>query len=71
MFLLNPDPTKITVSDLRALIDNEVIESRDIEYKRIVAVGPRADERKKIKLLAGISSFANTDGGEFHRRRTS
>src|SRR5450759_5513997 len=65
MFLLNPDPERITAADLQALIDNGVIESRDIEYKRLVTVGPKADERKKIKFLAGVSSFANTDGGDF------
>src|ERR1035438_5299879 len=65
MFLLNPEPGKITAADLQALIDDQVIESRDIEYKLIVAIGPRADEKKKIKFLAGISSFANTDGGDF------
>jgi len=65
MFLLNPDPTRITAADLQALIDNEVIESRDIEYKRIVGIGPKTDEKKKIKFLAGVSSFANTDGGDF------
>jgi hypothetical protein len=65
MFLLNPEPRKITAANLQALIDDQVIESRDIEYKRIVAIGPKADEKKKVKLLAGISSFANTDGGDF------
>jgi len=57
-------PSKNHAADLRALIDNEVIETRDIEYKRIVAVGSKADERKN-KFLAGVSSFANTDGGDF------
>jgi hypothetical protein len=56
MFLSRPDPTKIAVSDLRALIDDEVIESRDIDYKRVVAVGPSADEMKKIRLLIELSA---------------
>ena len=65
LFLLNWDPSKITGSDLQGLIDNQVIESSDIEYKRNVSIGSKAEERKKIKLLAGISSFANSDGGDF------
>ena len=63
MFLLNFDASKITLADLQALMDNEVVESRDIEYKRTLSVS-LSPERKR-KLVAGISSFANTDGGDF------
>src|SRR2546427_13241922 len=65
LFLLNWDPSKITGSDLQGVIDKQVIESSDIEYKRNVSIGSKAEERKKIKLLAGIASFANSDGGDF------
>jgi len=65
VFLLNPDVLQITAADLEALIENEVIESQHIEYKRTIAAG-KADEKAsdKLKLLASISSFANTDGGD-------
>jgi hypothetical protein len=64
MYLLNYDPARITSRDLQMLIDNEVPESRDIEYKRAISIGPNSVEKKRIKFLAGISSFANTDGGD-------
>jgi hypothetical protein len=47
------------------LCHNQIIGSRDIEYKQTVDLGPTADVKRKIKLLAGISSFANTDGANF------
>src|ERR1017187_1386277 len=64
MYLLNYDPARITSRDLQMLIDNEVPESRDIEYKRAISIGPNSVEKKRVRFLAGISSFANTDGGD-------
>jgi hypothetical protein len=47
VFLLNSDPGKIMASELQGLIDNQVIESRDIEYKRTVTIGSKAEARQK------------------------
>lgn len=53
---------KIDESDLLALKENKVLESRTIEYKKCL---PPDITKDKIKFLAGISSFANTIGGDF------
>ena len=47
-------------SDLMELIENEVGESKRLEYKRELHI-ETGDERKEF--LADISSFANADGG--------
>ena len=55
-----PKPiNKIGLEDLRALIDGEVAESKTLEYKR--EMPGRGDP---ILLLAAVSSFANTSGGD-------
>src|SRR6266540_626883 len=51
----------ITESDLQRLIDNEVAETRTIEYK-LALPGTRDAERKEF--LADVSSFANANGGD-------
>lgn len=51
----------ITVIDLQELIDNEVGESRTIEYKSELHF-EKGDERREF--LADVTSFANTDGGD-------
>lgn len=54
---------EIEIKDLQTLIDNQVLEGKTIEYK--VALPPQTkggDEKRE--LLADISSFANTDGGD-------
>lgn len=51
----------ITEEDIVALIDNEVPEGRSIEYKRDL---PADTKEAKAELLADISSFANTAGGD-------
>lgn len=50
----------VTEVDLVALIENQVREGRTIEYKREL---PANSDVGKGKLLAGVSSFANTSGG--------
>jgi hypothetical protein len=60
----------ITEADLKALIDNQVAESRTLDYKRQLPIN--SDEKKqkieekeqKIKFLTDVSSFANTVGGD-------
>ena len=52
---------EITEEDLRGLIDREEIEGKTIEYKRSLPGNP---DSEKIKFLAGVSSFANSSGGD-------
>ena len=53
--------TDIPEADLRALIDNAVIESRVLEYKREV---PDSSDQGKVKFLRSVTAFANTLGGD-------
>lgn len=61
MSLLGRPPDAVTLSDLNALIENSVVESRFIEYKKEIGLQELSD---KIKLLEGLSSFANSGGGD-------
>ena len=51
----------IVVADLEQLITGQVSESRILEYKREMS---SAAESKEVPLLAAVSSFANTSGGD-------
>ena len=46
---------------LNSLIENQVSEGKTMEYKRELSI---AADSKKIPLLATVSSFANTAGGD-------
>ena len=61
MSLLGKSLESITRADLQGLISNVILESRYIEYKTEVGLTELSD---KIKLLAGISSFGNSAGGD-------
>lgn len=52
----------ITLQDLQTLVDNQVGESKTLEYKRHL---PTAADKKEEKFLSGISAMANTSGGDF------
>lgn len=52
---------EITEDDLNSLIENEVLESKTIEYKRELNINARD---KKKEFLADVSSFANASGGD-------
>jgi hypothetical protein len=60
MFLTNKLFDAIDENDLQSLIDNQIRESREIDYKSHI-VGD-ADAEKK-EFLADISSFGNASGG--------
>ncbi len=51
----------ITEADVRTLYEDRVREGRRIEYKSRL---PDKSEKHKHRFLAGISSLANTDGGD-------
>jgi predicted HTH transcriptional regulator len=53
----------ISLEDIQSLIENSVLEGKDIEYKRQL---PGNNDRDKIRFLATITSFANTNGGDVY-----
>lgn len=59
--MINNDIEQITKDDLQALIDNEIIEHKTIEYKRAL---PGDSAKEKKDFLADVSSFANASGGD-------
>jgi len=52
---------KITETEIKYLLENNITEQKELEYKR--QIPERNNEEAKIKILQSISSFANTDGG--------
>ena len=59
--MINKDIEQITKYDLQALLDNEVIERKTIEYKQTLPGNP---DKEKKEFLADVSSFANASGGD-------
>lgn len=51
----------ITKEDLQSLIDNEVLESKTLDYKQGISLNTDNDKRE---FLADITAFANTSGGD-------
>jgi len=51
----------ITLADLQGLIDNDIRESKTIEYKRDL---PGSSDSDKNNFLSAVSSLANTEGGD-------
>jgi hypothetical protein len=62
MTLMSVPIDSITGDRLRALIEDQVMELRVIEYKQELP-GTQADHKKEF--LADVCSFANTAGGDF------
>src|SRR6266481_5390739 len=52
---------QITEADLKALIDAAVAERKTLDYKQQL---PTMNDASKRELLADVSSFANTAGGD-------
>lgn len=59
--IINKDIEQITKGDLQSLVDNAVLESKTIEYKKTLVVSSEADKKE---FLADVSSFANASGGD-------
>lgn len=57
---MNKNLSSIVIEDLQALIDNEVSESKTIEFKETLPSNSRDDKKE---FLADVSSFANAGGG--------
>jgi len=51
----------VTINDVKELVDNLVLESRTIEYKKELILN---NDQEKREFLADISSFANASGGD-------
>jgi predicted HTH transcriptional regulator len=58
---IQKDLMAIGENELRALIDQPVMEDKSTEYKEALSL--HNDEAKR-KFLAGIASFANASGGD-------
>ena len=52
---------KLCEAHIDALVDNQVAESRDLDYKR--QLPDLSPEQSKLEFLKDVSSFANTRGG--------
>ena len=59
--MINKDIEDINKDDLQALINDEVIEHKTIEYKQIL---PGNSDKDKKEFLADVTSFANASGGD-------
>jgi predicted HTH transcriptional regulator len=52
----------ITKDDIQELVDDSVEESKELEYKQYL--DPKKKEKNKNILLAEVTSFANSRGGD-------
>jgi len=59
--MISKNIDQIIENDLKALIDNSVLEGKTIEYKQSL---PSNSDSDKKEFLADISSFANASGGD-------
>ena len=59
--MINKKIEEIKEADLQALVDNKVLESKVIEYKRDL---PDNSDSAKKEFLADVTSFANSSGGD-------
>lgn len=57
------DAKNITKTDLQELIDNQVFENRELEYKDYSFKGGKSQDKQKDKFMKEIAAFANTNGG--------
>jgi hypothetical protein len=59
--MINKAIEEITKDDLQALVDDEILERKTLEYKQAL---PSNSDSDKKEFLADVSSFANTSGGD-------
>lgn len=60
--MLDKPLDEVTEAGIQELVDESVFESKEIEYKEFL--NPSDDSDHKTKLLAEVTSFANTRGGD-------
>ena len=61
IYVIKKDVKEIQEADLQELIDNEVIETKVLDYKGDL---PANSTSEKKEFLADVSSFANASGGD-------
>lgn len=61
MFIIDKNLDEIKEFDLQQLIDEEIIEKKNIEYKSALL---KNKEEEIKKFLASVSSFANASSGD-------
>ena len=59
--MINKSFSEIDFADILQLIENDIVESKTIEYKREL---PNNSDVSKKEFLADVSSFANSEGGD-------
>ena len=53
---------EITEDDIQELVDDSVEESKELEYKQYL--DPANKDKRKTSLLAEVTSFTNSRGGD-------
>lgn len=61
--MLPVDARKITKADLQKLIDNQVFEDKELEYKDYSFAEGKLPDKQRDKFMKEIAAFANTNGG--------
>ena len=61
MLLFGKPIEEVIEDDLRALIENEIVETKTLEYKMEL---PGESREAKMEFLNDVSSFANASGGD-------
>lgn len=59
--MINKTIQDITETDLQDLVDNRVLENKNLEYKQDLNINKDSDKKE---FLADVSSFANASGGD-------
>ncbi len=59
--MIQKELNSIEKNDIGWLVENQIMESRTLDYKREL---PGGDEREKVNFLKLVSAFANTAGGD-------
>lgn len=59
--MIQKNTSDVTKVDLEFLIENEILESKTLDYKQEITLNTNNDKKE---FLADVSSFANTSGGD-------
>lgn len=57
------DMKSITKQQLQSLIDNKVLENKELEYKDYSFTAGKISDKQKDKFMKEVAAFANTNGG--------
>lgn len=59
--MIQKNTSDVTKVDLEFLIENEILESKTLDYKQEITLNTNNDKKE---FLADVSFFANTSGGD-------